>query len=118
MMRLTKEQMESIVTNLIDGCSNVAGAMFLTREGMPFDGELPGRLSSELTSAISASITQLTEDASEQLKLGALNQVILKASVGDAILRIVNEDIILAVFISRGGLLGEALHYINHQLNT
>lgn len=101
---------ESKVTKLLKNTMNltpdIQALALVSTDGLPIETFLPPGMEEDRVSAICAALLSLGERAAQELEKGALEQVIVRAEEGDAVLVSVGEDAVLLALMRKGAKLG------------
>ena len=78
-------------------------------DGLPIESLLPEGMEEDRVAAMGAALLSLGERAAMELEKGALDQVLIRAEKGDAMLMSVGEDAVLLALMKEGAKLGLTL---------
>ncbi len=100
-MRALKKTMSS--------APEVEALALVSVDGLPIESLLPEGMEEDRVAAIGAALLSLGERAATELEKGGLEQVLIRAEKGDAMLMSVGEDAVLLALMKEGAKLGLTL---------
>ena len=78
-------------------------------DGLPIESLLPEGMEEDRVAAVGAALLSLGERAAMELEKGTLDQVLIRAEKGDAMLMSVGEEAVLLALMKEGAKLGLTL---------
>ena len=91
------EQIQSILSKLKAGHDGVEGCLLVTAQGLPIDSALDGSADEDLISAMTASISSVSERVTQELGKGQINNISILGEHGYIILLDVAARAVLTV---------------------
>jgi predicted regulator of Ras-like GTPase activity (Roadblock/LC7/MglB family) len=89
--------------------SGVEALAVVSVDGLPIEALLPEGMEADRVAAMGAALLSLWERAAVELGKGGLDQVLIRAEKGDAMLMSVGEDAVLLALMKEGAKLGLTL---------
>ncbi|NHJ03361.1 MAG: hypothetical protein EAX90_00920 [Candidatus Heimdallarchaeota archaeon] len=100
------EQIHNILTKLKAGHDGVEGCILVTAQGLPIDSATDGRADEDLISAMTASISSVSERVTQELGKGQINNISILGEHGYIILLDVASRAVLTVLAKTDANLG------------
>ena len=100
------EQIHNILTKLKAGHDGVEGCILVTAQGLPIDSATDGRADEDLISAMTASISSVSERVTQELGKGQINNISILGEQGYIILLDVAARAVLTVLAKTDANLG------------
>ena len=100
------EQIHNILTKLKAGHDGVEGCILVTAQGLPIDSATDGRADEDLISAMTASISSVSERVTQELGKGQINNISILGEHGYIILLDVAARAVLTVLAKTDANLG------------
>ncbi|HUU79660.1 MAG TPA: roadblock/LC7 domain-containing protein [candidate division Zixibacteria bacterium] len=100
------EQIHNILTKLKAGHDGVEGCILVTAQGLPIDSATDGRADEDLISAMTASISSVSERVTQELGKGQINNISILGENGYIILLDVASRAVLTVLAKTDANLG------------
>ncbi len=93
----------------IGSAPEVEALALVSVDGLPIESILPEGMEEDRVAAMGAALLSLGERAAMELEKGGLEQVLIRAAKGDALLMSVGEDAVLLALMKEGAKLGLTL---------
>ncbi|MEA2070057.1 MAG: roadblock/LC7 domain-containing protein [Asgard group archaeon] len=100
------EQIQNILTKLKNGHDGVEGCILVTAQGLPIDSAFDGNADEDLISAMTASISSVSERVTSELGKGQINNITILGDYGYIILLDVEMRAVLTVLAKTDANLG------------
>ncbi|NHJ48155.1 MAG: hypothetical protein FK733_10245 [Asgard group archaeon] len=100
------ERIHNILTKLKSGHDGVQGCLLVTAQGLPIDSALDSTADEDLISAMTASISSVSERVTQELQKGRLNNISILGDHGYIILLDVASRAVLTVLAKTDANLG------------
>jgi hypothetical protein len=100
------EQIHNILTKLKNGHDGVEGCLLVTAQGLPIDSAIDASADEDLISAMTASISSVSERVTKELGKGQINNISILGEKGYIILLDVSARAVLTVLAKTNANLG------------
>ncbi|MHA1220671.1 MAG: roadblock/LC7 domain-containing protein [Candidatus Heimdallarchaeota archaeon] len=100
------EQIHNILTKLKAGHDGVEGCLLVTAQGLPIDSALDSSADEDLISAMTASISSVSERVTQELDKGQINNISILGERGYIILLDIASRAVLTVLAKTDANLG------------
>ena len=100
------EQIHNILTKLNAGHAGVEGCLLVTAQGLPIDSAIDGQADEDLISAMTASISSVSERVTKELGKGLISNISILGEHGYIILLDVAARAVLTVLAKTDSNLG------------
>ncbi len=100
------EQIHDILTKLKDGHDGVEGCLLVTAQGLPIDSALDSNADEDLISAMTASISSVSERVTKELGKGQMSNISILGEHGYIILLDIAARAVLTVLAKTDANLG------------
>ena len=100
------EQINDILQTLKNDMSDVVASVLVSVDGLVLASQLPPDISQDNIGGVVATLLQLTQRAANELRQGAMEQVIIQSEEGYSFILGASEGTFLVVLAKKGSTLG------------